>query len=172
MKFVIAKGENLYIDPFIYVNGGLNVPIDITDLYTPYGFFIPMESGAWGVLDFLEGGTLPPVIERTRAFIVTHNRKIYSFSYGDKRGVVVNRYMSLPSLHWCASVDDNYVEAYSVLIIQNLDPLDAHEIVLDTTPVHKNPLIKLSIKEIAAKLTEMGYTKSLRYPTPEPKKDL
>ena len=172
MKFVIVKGENLYIDPFVFANVGLNVPINIDDLYTPYGFFIPMEAGAWGILDFLEGGVLPPVTERTRAFIVTHAGKIYSFSYGDDRPVVVNRYMSLPSLHWCASIDDNYVEAYCGLIMQNLDPFDAHEIVLDTTPVHKNPLVKLSIKEIAAKLTELDYKKSLRYPIPETKKDL
>ena len=172
MKYVIVKGEHLYIDPYVCANVGLNIPIDINDLYTPYGFFIPMEAGAWGILDFLEGGALPPVTERSRAFIVTHRGKIYSFSYGDDRAIVINRYMSLPSLHWCASIDDNYVEAYSGLIHQGLDPIVAHEIVIDTTPVFKNRLVKLPIAEIAAKLTELGYTKPLRYPTPETKKDL
>ena len=46
MKYVIVKGEHLYIDPYVYANVVLNIPIDINDLYTPYGFFIPMEAGA------------------------------------------------------------------------------------------------------------------------------
>ena len=172
MRFLIVKGDSLYIDPYVTMNGSLNTPVDVDDLYTPHGFFIPGEAGSWGILDYMEGGELPPPVERTRGFFVTHEEKIYSFSFGDGRPIVIQRFMVLPSLHWCASSEDNYVEAYAGLLHQDIDPMDAHAIVLETTPVHKNQLVRLSVKEIAAKLMELGFTKPLRYPQPEIKKDL